>query len=451
MIGFQGWPARAVRVWGFARSMYGVLGLAIGLMLFVPGSVSLAADKLITLDAEDAYLPTVLKILAEKGDLNIITGPGVAAGRLSIHMKDVPIDQAVNLVVRAAGLAYERIGNSILVADLKTLKEETGLSSYVVELKYADARDVQAAIKNLSADITIDAGGNRLIVVTSPRVIAEIREVVRVLDVPAKQVMLEARIVEVSTDDVKRLGIDWDQLTRQGFIFVEGNYDSSVGTGDQITNTQVFPNTPGTNDIFKLKNFSRTAQVFRVALDLLIRDGNARVLANPKIATLNGREASILIGTRIPYTTTGTVFAGGAAAPTQRIEREEVGIKLRITPLINADGYITTQISPEVSSVIGFRGVNNDLPVIATRQANTTVRLKDGNSVIIGGLLSEERTSTVSRVPILGSIPGIGYLFQHHVTGVTKKDLVIEVTPRILAEPLPGLHPETATPPPRHA
>ncbi len=434
MIGFQGWPARAVSVWGFARSMYAVLGLAIGLMLFVPGSVSLAADKLITLDAEDAYLPTVLKILAEKGDLNIITGPGVAAGRLSIHMKDVPVDQAVNLVVRAAGLAYERIGNSILVADLKTLKEETGLSSYVVELKYADAHDVQAAIKNLAADITIDAGGNRLIAVTSPRVIAEIREVVRVLDVPAKQVMLEARIVEVSTDDVKRLGIDWDQLTRQGFIFVEGNYDSSVGTGDQITNTQVFPNTPGTNDIFKLKNFSRTAQVFRVALDLLIRDGNARVLANPKIATLNGREASILIGTRIPYTTTGTVFAGGAAAPTQRIEREEVGIKLRITPLINADGYITTQISPEVSSVIGFRGVNNDLPVIATRQANTTVRLKDGNSVIIGGLLSEERTSTVSRIPILGSIPGIGYLFQHHVTGVTKKDLVIEVTPRILAE-----------------
>ena len=266
------------------------------------------------------------------------------------------------------------------------------------------------------------------------RSIAEIRELVRVLDVPAKQVMLEARVVEVSTDDVKRLGIDWDQLSRQGFIFVEGTYDSSVGTGDQITKTQVFPNTPGTNDIFKLRNFSRTAQVFRVALDLLIRDGNARVLANPKIATLNGREASILIGTRIPYTTTGTVFAGGAAAPTQRIEREEVGIKLRITPLINADGYITTQINPEVSSVIGFRGVNNDLPVIATRQASTTVRLKDGNSVIIGGLLSEERTSTVSKVPILGSIPGIGYLFQHHVTGVSKKDLVIEVTPRILAE-----------------
>jgi len=434
VIGLQEWPVRAVRVSSGVRCMTGALGLAIGLVLLLPGSVSLAADKLITLDAEDAYLPTVLKILAEKGDLNIITGPGVAAGRLSIHMKDVPIDQAVNLVVRAAGLAYERIGNSILVAEANSLKEETGLSSYVVELKYADAHDVQAAIKGLAAEVQLDLGGNRLIVVTSPRVIAEIRDVVRVLDVPAKQVMLEARVVEVSTDDVKRLGIDWAQLSRQGVIFVEGNLDSSTSSGGQLGNLDVFSNTPGTHDIFKLKNFSRPAQLFRVALDLLISEGNARVLANPKIATLNGREASILIGTRIPYTTTGTVFAGGAAAPTQTIQREEVGIKLRITPLINADGYITTQINPEVSSVIGFRGANNDLPVVATRQASTTVRLKDGNSVIIGGLLSEEKTSTVTKVPILGSLPGIGYLFQHHVTGVSKKDLVIEVTPRILAE-----------------
>jgi type II secretory pathway component HofQ len=120
-----------------------------------------ADDPLVTLDAEDAYLPSVLKILAEKGNLNIITGPGVTGGRISIHMKDVPIEQAVNLVVRAAGLAYERIGRSILVADLRTLKEETGLSSYVVDLQYADAADVQAALVNLSAKISVDTGGNR--------------------------------------------------------------------------------------------------------------------------------------------------------------------------------------------------------------------------------------------------------------------------------------------------
>src|SRR5205085_6316432 len=118
----------------------------------------------------------------------------------------------------------------------------------------------------------------------------------------------------------------------------------------------------------------------------------------------------------------------------QSIQREEVGIKLRITPLVNADGYITTEINPEVSTVTAFRGPNADLPVVDTRQASTTVRLKDGNSVIIGGLLSEEKTRTVSKVPILGQIPGLGLLFQHHSITESKKDLVIEVTPRIIPD-----------------
>ena len=142
----------------------------------------------------------------------------------------------------------------------------------------------------------------------------------------------------------------------------------------------------------------------------------------------------MLIGARIPFTVTGTVFAGGGAAPVERVEREEVGVKLNITPLINADGYITTEIRPEVSSVTAFTGTNNDLPIVSTRQVSTTVRLKDGNSVIIGGLLSEEKTTSVTRVPILGSIPGLGYLFRHQSVRTSKKDLVIEVTPRILPE-----------------
>ncbi len=394
-------------------------------------------DKLISLDADDANLPAVLKILAEKGNLNVITGPGVASGRITIHMKDVPVEQAVNLVVRAAGLAYERIGNSILVAEAKSLREETGLSSYIVNLKYADANEVKQALAGITDRISVDRGGNRLIVVTSPRIISEIESIVSELDKPAQQVMLEARIVEVSTDDVRRLGIDWDLLNRQGFVFVEGNYNSIEG-GDgesgQLENLQMFPNTPGTFDIFKFKGFSRVARVFRVFLDALVRDGNARVLANPKLTTLNGKEATMLVGQRIPFVTTGAVFAGGGASQVQQIQKEEVGVKLAITPLINADGYITTTISPEVSSVTGFKGDNADLPVVSTRQATTTVRLKDGGSVIIGGLLSEERTETVVKVPLLGDIPLLGQLFRHTSITAVKKDLIIEVTPRILVD-----------------
>jgi len=391
-------------------------------------------SHLITLDAEDAPLPSVLKILAEKGGLNVVTGPGVTTGRLTVHMKDVPIDQAVNLVVRAAGLAYERIGNSILVAEPQALKEETGLSSYVVELKYANAVDVKEALKSISADIQVDKGGNRLVVVTSPRVISEIQEIVSVMDVPARQVSLEARIIEVSTSDLKRLGIDWDQLNRQTFVIVEGQPAGTAARDGFPDSVNYFRGTPGKTDLFKPRELWRQGYAWRTALDLLVRNGNARVLANPKIATLNGHEASILIGERIPYVVTGTVFAGGGAAPVQTVQREEVGVKLRITPHINPDGYITTEITPEVSSVTDFKGANNDLPVVSTRQATTTVRLKDGNSVVIGGLLSEQKNTQVTKVPLLGDIPFLGLLFRHQVTQLEKSDLVIEVTPHIMPE-----------------
>jgi type II secretory pathway component GspD/PulD (secretin) len=242
----------------------------------------------------------------------------------------------------------------------------------------------------------------------------------------------------VSTDGLKKLGIDWDLINRQGFTFVEG--DSGTFTGDleepgPLQTGQGVRNTNGTSDVLKLRNFSRLPKVFRTFIDLLIHDGNARVLAQPKLVTLNGKQASMLSGQRIPYLVSQTVFAGGAAAPTQSVQREEVGIKLAITPLINADGYITVHILPEVSSVTGFRGPSNDLPVVASRQAETTVRLKDGSSVVIGGLLNEEKTTSTTKVPVLGDIPFLGKLFMHSTIVTSKRDLVIEVTPHLLPEP----------------
>ena len=424
------------------NALFRTLRPALIMLLLAGLSVPVRAaslDRPITLDADDASLPAVLKILAEKGDLNIVTGPGVSAGKITIHLKDVPVEQAVNLVVRAAGLAYERIGNSILVADAKALHDETGLSSYTLTLQYADASEVAAALKGLSDNIQVDRGGNRLIVVTSPRVIADMQTIVRQLDQPARQVMLEARVIEVSTDGLKKLGIDWDLLNRQGFTFVEGTTDATFGgTLDEpggLTDAPIVNGTPGTNDVWKLRNFNRVPKAFRVFLDALVQDGNARVLASPKLVTLNGKEASMLSGTRIPYQTGQTVFATGAAAPTTTVQHEEVGIKLSITPLINADGYITVRIRPEVSSITGFRGTAADLPVVATRQAETTVRLKDGNTVLIGGLLSEEETTNVTRVPLLGDLPLLGRLLQHSKTTKAKRDLVIEVTPRLLPDP----------------
>jgi type IV pilus secretin PilQ/predicted competence protein len=415
-----------------------VFALFAATLLPAPARAEIDLGPKVSLDADDALLPAVLKILAEKGNLNIVTGPGVASGHITIHLKDVPVEQAVNLVVRAAGLAYERIGNSILVAEAKSLQDETGLSSYTIELKYADANEVKTALSGISEKIQVDTGGNRLIIVTSPRVIGEIQRVVAEMDKPARQVMLEARVVEVSTDGLKKLGIDWDLLNRQGMTFVEGSYDSvNVGNilnGASGATVKVFPNTPGTYDIWKLGNFTRLPMVFQSFVDLLIHDGNAKVLAQPKLVTLNGKEASMLAGQRIPYLVSQTVFAGGAAAPTQTVQIEEVGIKLAITPLINADGYITVHIRPEVSTVTGFRGIAGDLPVVATRQAETTVRLRDGSSVLIGGLLDQEKTTEMTKVPFLGNVPFLGAFFRHENTTTTNRDLVIEVTPHLLPD-----------------
>jgi len=231
------------------------LGAALA-MCAAPRARAAEPTKLISLDAQEADIPRILAILAEKAGLNLVTGPGVSSGRISVRLRDVPVDQAVNLVVRAAGLAYERIGNSILVADAKSLKDETGLSTYLVDLKFANAEEVRDAIKSLAPDVQIDRGGNRLIIVTSPRVIAEVQMVVNAMDVPLQQVMLEARIVEVSTNDFKRLGVDWDLLNRQGTVIVEGAADPTAP--DELPSTLPFiAPTPGTNDSWKLRAMSR--------------------------------------------------------------------------------------------------------------------------------------------------------------------------------------------------
>jgi type II secretory pathway component GspD/PulD (secretin) len=280
--------------------------------------------------------------------------------------------------------------------------------------------------------VQVDKSGNRLIIVTSPRIISEVQEVVDSMDRPVQQVMLEARIVEVSVDDLKNLGVDWDQLNHQGTVIVEGPKPAPTPDGVPPSELPYIQKQSGQK--FPVGPWSRQAMAFNVALDLVIHNGNGRVIANPRVATLNGKPANILVGQRIPYETSQTVFAGGAASPTVSVQREEVGIKLEITPLINADGYITTTISPEVSSIVGFVGRNGDLPQVSTRNATTTVRLKDGNSVIIGGLLAEETTTNITKVPLLGDVPVLGYLFQHKSETVRKTDLVIEVTPHIMAE-----------------
>jgi type II secretory pathway component GspD/PulD (secretin) len=399
--------------------------------------------KTVTLDADDAFLPSILSILAEKSGFNIVTGPGVnTQERISVHLKDTPIEEAINLVVRAAGLGYEIVGNSILVADAQSLSQEIGLTAHVIDLKFASADEIKDLLSDLTNKVQIDTSGNKILVLASPKVIAEINQIVQQVDVPPLQIMLEARLIEVATDDLDKVGIDWEKLSSFTTILAESplNRDATTGAADgssrppnetdfggnlpdlgQLPNKYKFEKIDGMDNTFK---FSRQLYAFDVALDFLMKKNKAKVLAHTQLTTLNNRQATILIGETLRWAVTSQQNA--------IVVTDSVGIKLQITPTINSDGYITTKVTPEVSSITEL--VLGIYPRKKIRTASTTVLVKDGQQIFIGGLFSVADSRVEFKMPLFANIPLIGKLFTHTYNSTQKTDLLIEITPRIIHE-----------------
>jgi type IV pilus secretin PilQ/predicted competence protein len=383
-------------------------------------------DTPITLHATGTPLMDILSVLSEKSGLNIVASTDVEMREISIHLTNTPVEEALNLIVRAAGLGYERIGNSVLVAPQSQLTEETGFSSYVIEVQFADAFELVPLVEKVADKVAADPGGNRLVVVATPGMIDQIRTIIEDLDVPPVQVLLETEVVEVSTDDMRELGIDWDKLTRQTIIFaepdLEGNLDDS-GT-DELPNDM-----PYIGRGFEYDDIRRQAQALELAIDFLEQNGDAKIISNSKLATLNNRTAEIHIGDVIPYQVTN-LTAGGALQI--QVEKERVGVTVAVTPRATPDGHITVMVEPNVSNIVAFRGPNDEYPWTKERRAKTQVRVLDGQSFMIAGLLSEDENETINKVPFLGDIPVLGYLFRHTMTQTRKSDLLIKITPRIL-------------------
>lgn len=400
-----------------------------------------ALQKLVTIDADDAFLPSVLSILAAESGFNIVTGPQVnQEERISIHLKDTPIEQAMNLVVRAAGLSYEIVGKSFLVAPEKQLEKQVGLNSYVIDLQYTDAPTVAKMLANMQAGITIDSTGNKLLVVTSPKVLADIQRVIQEVDVPPLQIILECRMIEVAVENEEVLGLDWNKLSSVQTVISEtpvDQYGNPVNSEGAASLSGIDPSVRGRlpaqmpffpMETRRLGYWSKQATAFEVALDALLRTGRAEVLANTSVATLNNKEAAIQVVDEIPY----VARSGGVGGQVQ-IDQVIVGALLRVTPKINSDGYITTSIQPELSSIFQFlESSDTQLPWVKRRTSSTTIRIKDGETVIIGGLLGVEASKTEHRFPFLGDIPFIGSLFRHKSTSTRKTDLIIQVTPHII-------------------
>lgn len=368
----------------------------------------------ITLWAKDASLSEVLKVLAEKSEMNFVAGEGVNREKITIILNKTPLDESINLLVRASGLSYEIIGNSVLIAEQEKLKEEVGLSGYVVELKYVGAIEAASMLADLTKNIKIDEGGNRLVCYTSPRVINEIEKIIKSIDHPHILIVLETRIIEVKLDNLDKYGIDW-------------------GTLLPIESGVRYEESPLKED-FNLDNWTQLSANFRLLLDMMLSNGDARILMNSKLTTTNNREANLHIGEIIPYEvqTFNMSVAGGA---NRTIQKEEVGLKVMMTPHVNEDGQITLMLEPEVSSIAGWKGADSNIPLVRVRKTKTTVRVEDEQTLFLAGLISEENTEEIRKVPVLGDIPLLGLLFQHHSKTVSKSNLIIEITPKIIYNP----------------
>lgn len=367
----------------------------------------------ISMRAQDASLSEILKILADRSGMNFVTGEGVYKEKITIILNRTPVDLAIDLVVRAAGLSYEIVGNSVLIAEADKLKSEVGQQGYVVALKYTEAEEAVTMLSDLTKFIKVDKGGNRLICFTSPRVINEIERIVKSIDHPHILVMLDTRIIEVSMDAMKKYGINWSSLLPfySGLSHPEVSLAKGYNSGDASLN--------GIN--------------LNTSLDLMITNNDARILMNSKITTTNNREASLHIGDVIPYQIQSYNMTGaGGGGANQQIMKENTGVVLTMTPHINEKNQVTLQLEPEVSNIVGWVGKDGDMPQTRVRKAKTTVRVEDGQTIFLAGLLDEEKSIITQKVPVLGDIPLIGKIFQHKVETITKKNLIIEVTPTIL-------------------
>jgi type II secretory pathway component GspD/PulD (secretin) len=258
---------------------------------------------------------------------------------------------------------------------------------------------------NGAQDIRSPGARSRTIILAGP--VNDIEQATQVLsseDIAPQQVVIEARVIDMSPEKTKKLGLlyDWNTLS-----FTERNGDS-----------------PGK----AFGSFGRTPFQFDVALDAIQTDKDSRVLAKPNISVVDGEESSIFIGDILRYERVESVTAVGSQFT---IETVPVGVALLCRPRIN-DGDITLKVHPVVSTVTGFTGRNGDIPITASREADSTIRMKDGETIAIGGLLREEDISTLTKVPIVGDLPFLGQLFRHRNSTKRKSEVTIFLTARIM-------------------
>ncbi len=297
----------------------------------------------------------------------------------------------------------------------------------VFRISYAKAEVLAKTVTPLLTKdigtVQFDERSNVLVVSDIRPKINAIAAMVEALDRYDRQVLIEAKIVQITLSDAYQMGIDWDRVFhRTDELKIRNNF-SLPGV------------VAGTSPLSTTTIGSLTENEYSVVLTMIATLGKSRLLSNPRIAVINNQEAKILVGSTTPYITSSTTTpATGAPTTAETVNFIDTGVKLHVTPTIHDDSYITMKIKPEVSNIPKSitTSSNNQIPVVDTSEVETTIRVKDGVTIVIGGLIKDEVRSTRNKVPLLGDIPFVGGAFRNDIRSVDKTEIVIFLTPHII-------------------
>lgn len=372
-------------------------------------------DKKIDLDFDEIKLSDIMVIIGSAGGINIVLDPQYKSLSADLHLKQVTVQEALTLITNSYDLGLKIVENSLFITSREKVKEENMISK-VIHLKNISAAEAKAMIGDLASNVTIGEEINSLIVRGLPDQMVKVDRLIDTIDIPQPQVLLEAKIIEVNKDALKDLGIDWSNPTS-----ITGK-ETGRGTIDDATAPQ--------RAIYKIGRFERGPLLFTQIINILENQDKAKLLANPRISTLNGKEAEIFVGDKVPYSVT-TVTGGVATTETRFVEP---GIRLKVTPSIIDDDFVVMEIEPEVSFIFAFRGANSDVPQVKSRQAKAYVRVKNNETVVIGGLINQEDKDNLTKVPFVGDLPLIGNIFSHQKRTILDTELLITVTPAVVRD-----------------
>ncbi|MCO7553431.1 type IV pilus secretin PilQ [Metapseudomonas otitidis] len=411
-----------------------------------------SGEKL-SLNFQDIDVRSVLQLIADFTDLNLVASDTVQ-GNITLRLQNVPWDQALDLVLKTKGLDKRKVGNVLLVAPAdeiaarerqelesqKQISELAPLRRELIQVNYAKAADIAKLFQSVtsgessSADergsITVDDRTNSIIAYQTQDKLDELRRIVAQLDIPVRQVMIEARIVEANVDYDKSLGVKWRGARVGDNNFVVGGGAQAAGANRIGATTPsgalgTFVDMGTTNATSSIGiGFITDNTILDLELSAMEKTGNGEIVSQPKVVTSDKETAKILKGSEIPYQ---EASSSGATS----VSFKEAALSLEVTPQITPDNRVLMEVKVTKDAPDFSRQVNG-VPPINKNEVNAKVLVNDGETIVIGGVFSNTQTKSTDKVPFLGDLPYLGRMFKRDVVQDNKAELLVFLTPRIM-------------------